>query len=114
MATDADKATFKAKNKKVKDKVKDYAPDGGPFAVQLRRGGQVQFQSVATRTNAEGVEELEVYLGHDTESGDPHYIVTNPPIYVRELDGSLTEDPILALAEILAYKGGGRQKGSRR
>ena len=113
MATDADKAMFKAKNKKVKDKVKDYAPDGGPFAVQLRRGGQVQFESVATKTNSEGVEVLEVYLGRGTESGDPHYIITNPPIYVREPDGSLREDPIMAVAEVLAFKGGGRQKGSK-
>ena len=112
MATDEDKAMFKAKNKAVKDKVKDYVPDGGPFAVPLRRGGQVKFVSLDTRTNAEGVEELEVYVDGDPEGEDPHFIIVNPPIYVRERDGSLTEDPVAAVAEVIA-RAGGRQKGSK-
>jgi hypothetical protein len=112
MATNADKALFKAKNKKVKDKLKDYAPDGGAFAVQLRRGGQVQIQSLDTKLDAEGCEVLEVYIGPGSERGDPHFIITNPPTYVKERDGSLTEDPIAAVAEVIA-RFGGRQKGRK-
>lgn len=105
------KALLKAKAKKVKDAVK--AKHGnGAFTVQTRNG-QVSFESLEIVTDVEGTDYLNVHLLGDTEGGEGHWRIYNPPTAVRNADGTLTENPILAVAEALVRLGG-RRKGVRR
>jgi hypothetical protein len=107
--TPEDKVKLKAKAKKVADKAKEHTE---PFSVRSKFG-EVQFQTVTQKTDADDVDYIEVYLKGQTENGDPHFKIWNPPLMVRNLDGSLTEDPLQALAEVVA-RHGGRRKGPRR
>lgn len=89
-----------------------------PMAVDSRYG-QVQFGSIARKTDPEGNDYIEVFLRGESESGDPHFRVWNPPLLVEDAQGPIQvgdrryrEDPLSALAEVVA-RHGGRQKRMR-
>lgn len=107
-----DKVILKAKAKKTVDTVK--AKHGDDQFATATRWGEVQIQSVEQVTDENGVDVVEVFLKGQTMSGDPHYRIINPPMMVRDPDGSMHEDPILALAETLARFGGARKGAGRR
>lgn len=116
-----DKARLRQKNGLVIAAVAQARPGGGQFAVATPHGN-VNFERIATATDAEGVEYLEIYLAGDTESGDPHFRIYNPPTAVDDPNGTiigrdgqrrLRQDPLLAVALAVAGRGG-QQKGTRR
>jgi len=120
MASAEDKAKLKAKNKKVLDKVKEIAPAGGRFSVRTRHG-EVAFEDLRTKDDVEGVEFLDIHLAGDTSGGEDHWRIYNPPTWVQDYNGPITgrdgvtrfrEDPITAVAEVIAGAGD-RQKGRR-
>lgn len=99
-----DKDKLKAKTKKVLDAIKAKHGDE-PFA-EATRFGTVQIERVKQYESADGVVCVEVFLRGDTASGESHFRIWNPPINVKEPNGTLREDPALALAEVVAQEGG--------
>ena len=75
--------------------------------------GEVVINSVELLT-VDGMDYIEVYAAPGTASGETHFRIFNPPTGVRRPDGSIEEDPIGALAEVLALHGGARQAKRRR
>jgi hypothetical protein len=75
--------------------------------------GEVTIVAVDLITTAE-VEFIEVRAAPSTESGETHFRIVNPPIGVRRPDGSVEEDPLGALAEVLAQFGGALRAKRRR
>jgi hypothetical protein len=116
-----DKARLRQKNGKVIAALAQagHGPGSGRFSVRTRFG-EVEIQSIRTATDSAGVEFLEVYLAGQPENGDPHWRIYNPPTAVIDPQGDITgnggrrlrEDPILAVAEAIAGRGG-RQKGRK-
>src|SRR5215211_6603584 len=99
------------------------AVDAMTFPLSMEtRFGPVSFGSITTQTDAQGQDYVEVYLNGQNENDDPHFRVWNPPLLVpdpegdigiEEANGTVTlyrEDPVMALAEALALRGG-RMKG---
>jgi hypothetical protein len=63
---------------------------------------------------------VEVFVVGDTERGDPHYRVVNPPRYATDPTGPIEingrrfrEDPLAALAEAVGRFGGARPRRAR-
>jgi hypothetical protein len=91
----------------------------GPFTIHTP-AGSVTLDRVEVVT-VDGIDVVEVHAANP-ESGDPHFRVINPPRYVPDPDGDVTmigpggrfrEDPIAALAHLIAQHGG-RHKDPRR
>jgi len=89
-----------------------------PLAVNSRYG-PVQFGSIVRKTDPEGNDYIEVFLRGESESGDPHFRVWNPPLLIEDPQGPIVagdrhyrEDPLSALVEVVA-RHGGRQKRLR-
>lgn len=83
-----------------------------PYAV-MSRFGEVQFSSIKQKTDASGNDYIEVYINGQSENDDPHFRVWNPPTLVQDLAGDIVignhryrTDPLGALAETLALRGG--------
>ena len=81
--------------------------------------GQVQIGSLTRRTDPEGNDYIEVFLRGESEWGDPHFRIWNPPLLVEDPQGPIAigdrhyrEDPLSAVAEAIA-RHGGRQKRTR-
>lgn len=100
----AEKNKLKDKAKKVLDAIEAKHGDE-PFA-EATRFGTVQVERVGQVTNSEGATYVEVFLRGDTVSTESHFRIWNPPINVKNPDGTLREDPVLALAEVIAQEGG--------
>jgi hypothetical protein len=80
--------------------------------VRMTRRGPVHLQSLTFHKEGE-VEWVEAHLGGQTEGGDPHYRIFNPPTLVEDPDGDVQlttgtyrEDPLAAVAEVIAQYGG--------
>jgi hypothetical protein len=110
MTPNEEKKLLKDKAKKVKDK-KDADYGNERFAVATRFG-EVQIETLDVATDSEGRDYVEVFLAGDTENSDPHFKIWNPPLLVKDPDGTLREDPIQAIAEVIAGNGGRATKGS--
>lgn len=111
-----EKALCRAKNKKVMDNLPT-----GRFAVRTRHG-DVAIESMTTKTDTDGAEYLDIHLTGDTQSGEGHWKIYNPPTWVRDPGGPFIgrdgktrfrEDPVMAVAEAIASRGGRRQKSKR-
>ena len=85
---------------------------GGPI-VRTTPRGEVRVHEVDVATTPEGLEYLEVRAAPG-ESGESHYRIFNCPTGVRRPDGSVAEDPVAALAEVLALYGGATPRKRRR
>lgn len=90
----------------------------GRFTVHTP-AGVVAIERVEVIASKDGADVVEVHAG-DPESGDPHFRVVNPPRYVPDPDGDIEingqrfrDDPIAALAHVVALHGG-RLKDPRR
>jgi hypothetical protein len=55
---------------------------------------------------------VDVYVS--SADGDPHHRIINPPIGVRQKDGSVVVDPLRAVAEVIALGGGAVHGGRKR
>ena len=101
------------------DKVKAVA-QGTTFPMtKATRFGEVQFEALLIKTDPQGNEYLDVRLRGDTQGGDPHFRIWNPPLLVEDPLGDIElggrkfrEDPLGAVAEAIA-RHGGRRKGPR-
>jgi len=107
----------KAKAKAVKDKADLLEKP----IVRRTRYGEVQIGTVTVVTDAEGLDRIEVWLRGATQSGDPHFRIYNPPLLAEDATGPVEvngrryrEDPVTAVAEVIARHGGARKKGRRR
>jgi hypothetical protein len=83
--------------------------------------GVVHMQSLEFGKDGE-VEWVDVSLAGETQAGDPHFRIYNPPALVRdplgdiEVNGQMfRRDPLAALAEVVAQYGGAQaqRKGNR-
>ena len=79
--------------------------------MQQTRRGEVLIESVTLATSGEGFDYLDVLVDPATE--DPHFRIFNPPTGVLQPDGSIVEDPLMALAEVLAMHGGASTRKRR-
>ena len=93
------------------------ARGAGPFTVHTPAGA-VRIGRVRVVTQ-DGVDVVEVHA-EGPEGGDPHFRVINPPRFVPDPDGDVEingqrfrEDPLAALAHVIAQHGG-RHKDPRR
>lgn len=94
-------------------------PKAGPLRVATRHG-EVVLDRVALKRDGE-LEYLDVHLGGETQGGDPHFRVVNPPTLVRDPAGDVVahgerwrEDPLAALAEAIGSNGGALAARKRR
>lgn len=77
--------------------------------VRRRAGhGDVEIREVVIASTDEGLDYLDV-IAEPGASGEHHFRIFNPPTGVRRPDGSVEEDPVLALVEVLALHGGATQ-----
>lgn len=114
--SEAENAKLRARAAQVMAAVRAQA--AGPISI-MTRFGEVQFEAVAQKTDADGRDYIDIRLRGQTESGDPHFRVYYPPLFVPDLLGPVEqhgqryrEDPLTALAEVVA-RGGGQQKDVR-
>lgn len=75
--------------------------------------GEVVLEYLEKVDDSTGLAYLEVWVGGETISGDPHFRVVNPPLLVRDPEGDVEvrgelhrEDPLAALAEVIGASGG--------
>ncbi len=93
---------------------------GEVYARRTRRG-EVNIARVELIDTPEAVG-VEVWLAGATESGDPHFRIFSPPTLVADPEGDVVlegrgryrEDPLAAIAEVVAVHGGRAVKGRRR
>lgn len=57
-----------------------------------------------------GYTALDIWLDGPVEGGDPHFRVFNPPNRYVAAGGVLVDDPIMALAAVVAGNGGARKR----
>jgi hypothetical protein len=76
------------------------------------RSGEVVIREVRMETSPEGLDYLDVIITPGV-SEEPHFRIFNPPTGVRRPDGSIEEDPVAALAEVLALHGGALRRKRR-
>lgn len=93
-----------------------------PYVRRTARG-VVQLDRVERTPGQEGQPDaIEVWVGGETESGDPHFRIFNAPEHVLDPEGDVEinglrfrHDPMAALAEAVAQHGGAQgSKRSRR
>lgn len=106
------KQRLKDKAKKVTDQVKDKKKSVDSITCRTSYG-EVEIASIVERTDAEGISYVEVYLRGQTESGDPHFRIYNPPLLAEDPAGDIEvsgrkyrEDPVQAIAEVVGRNGG--------
>lgn len=96
---------------------------GQPPQVYARRTphGEVHLADVREVTTESGVPAVEVWVAGETEGGDPHFIIVNPPTLTPDPTGpveingrTFREDPVAALAEAVAQHGGARSAKRKR
>lgn len=87
-------------------------PGQGGRYVTRTPSGEVVLESLEL-VDSDGLRYLEVWAGGQTEGGDPHFRVVNPPLLVPDPDGDVVvrgehfrEDPLAALAEVIGANGG--------
>lgn len=99
----------------VRDAVRDSAARGsdGVVTATTTAGRTVRIQRVNLSPESAETAWVDVYLEGQTENGDAHFRVINPPTLVEDRNGSIIvngvrhrEDPLLALAEVVAGYGG--------
>lgn len=83
-----------------------------PYARRTRHG-EVHLAAVAGIITADGLHAVEVRTAGQTEGGDPHFIIVNPPGLAEDPNGPIElngrrfrDDPLAALAEVVAQHGG--------
>ena len=64
-------------------------------------------------TTVDGLDCLEIASAPGS-NGETHWRIFNPPLGVLRPDGSIEEDPVGALAEVLALHGGAARPKRRR
>lgn len=86
---------------------------GGVVTVTTAAGHTVRIQRVELSPESADTAWVDVYLEGQTEDGEAHFRVINPPTLVEDRGGEIIvngvrhrEDPLLALAEVLAGHGG--------
>jgi hypothetical protein len=116
--TPAEKAKLKGKVAKVIDAIPGSGVEG---MAAMTRFGEVQFASIKKATDAEGAELVEVYLQGETVTGEAHFRIYNPPLLTEDPTGPIEiggrhyrEDPVAAIAEVIARTGGAKKGGRRR
>jgi hypothetical protein len=94
--------------------------DGEALAVKTPDGREVHIENV-TATISGGRSEIAVHLAGMPIGGDPSFVIVNPPTLVPDPTGDVLirgqrfrEDPLGALAMVLADNGGAAQKARRR
>lgn len=92
---------------------------GEVLPVRTRRG-EVHIAQIDPHEEG-GRSWVDVRLDGDTEGGDPHFKIVNPPTLVRDPLGDIEvngeryrHDPIEAIAEVIASLGGARTERGRR
>lgn len=101
---------------KVRDAIRDRRGASKDALVLRTRGGEVVVSAIKVG-ELNGVPVVEVWLNGATESGETHFRIINPPTLVRDPSGPIKredgrtfrEDPLAALAEIVAGNGGRRR-----
>lgn len=95
--------------------------EGHDLYSTLTPRGQVELIRVEECLEANGLICLDVWVGGETESGDPHFRVVNPPLLVEDPAGgqevrgrSFREDPLAALAQAIGEHGGAQLPRRRR
>lgn len=93
---------------------------GGVYATRTR-AGEVHLEDVAQREDSAGQVYVDVTLAGTTEGGDPHFVIYNPPLLATDPTGPIEingrrfrEDPLAALAEVVALNGGARTEKRKR
>jgi hypothetical protein len=93
--------------------------DGQVYAASTR-DGEVHICQVTTGTE-EGVSWVDVRLHGDTVGGDPHFRIFNPPMLAADPAGPIEingvryrEDPMAAVAQVIAAQGGATASRGRR
>lgn len=56
---------------------------------------------------------VDVYVTGATAGGDPHYRIFNPPTLAATPGGGLIDDPVLAIACVIAANGGTAVRGRK-
>lgn len=87
-------------------------------AVVSTKLGDVQFYSIVEQ-NQGSTYYLDIQLGSETQGGDPHFRVINPPVLVEDPEGTdhteeipgrgpvtYRRDPLGAVAHVIAEAGG--------
>lgn len=89
-------------------------PDGE--VVQVVRGREVRIRAARRYVGANGVPWIDVLVDGETDSGETHFRVFNPPTLARDPAGDVEicgiryrHDPVAALAEVIAHNGGARK-----
>jgi hypothetical protein len=72
-------------------------------------GKVVTFAHIDT-LDINGYTALDIWLEGPVEGGDPHFRVFNPPNRYVAAGGVLVDDPIMALAAVVAGNGGARKQ----
>lgn len=99
----------------VRDAVRDStARDNNDVVTATTAAGRtVRIQRVELSPESAETAWVDVYLEGQTETGEAHFRVINPPTLVEDRGGEIIvngvrhrEDPLLALAEVLAGHGG--------
>lgn len=93
------------------------AKPGGPLAVDTKHG-RVDIEAITGGEDKNGASWVDVHLAGTPDGGDPHFRIFNPPTLASDpagtvlVDGrSYREDPVAAIAEVIAANGGvSRQK----
>lgn len=95
--------------------------DGEVYARRTSRG-EIHIQGLIFKEDvATGLEYVEILMDGETEGEDPHFRIFNPPTLVSDPYGDVEihgaryrEDPLEALAEVLAMYGGARPERRKR
>lgn len=109
----------RARMEAAKQAAKGLFKNGDMYATRTR-SGNVHMSGMTFHDDGTNVW-VEVALSGDTEGGDPHFRIFNPPTLVEDPNGDVElrgqrwrVDPIQAIAEAIARSGGAEtQKGRR-
>lgn len=86
---------------------------GAPYVVATEQGTVSIERVTHHRDEEQDLEWVEVFLGGQPEGGDPHFRLFNPPTLAEDPAGDIErngrryrEDPLLAVAQVVALSGG--------
>jgi hypothetical protein len=95
---------------------KDAGVKKGESLTVATPGGEVHFETVTSNADT-----VSVHLAGTTAGGDPAFVIVNPPTLVPDPAGPILvngmqfrEDPLAAIATVIAAHGGAAQKSNRR
>lgn len=114
MATPKENATRRARE--VSEAFADAGVKDGESLAVATPGGEVLIESVTADSTS-----VRVHLAGVPAGGDPSFVIVNPPTLVPDPAGEhlihgmqFREDPLAAIAMVIAAHGGAAQKSNRR